>query len=63
MSEIACKAIEVLSENPLVGKELEDAVAYTQKKRFESRGIVERMQLQFQRDGKYLNELLEEIDA
>lgn len=62
-TETACKAIEILSENPLIGKELEEAVTYTQKKRFESHGVVERMQLQYQRDGKYLNELLEEINA
>lgn len=58
-SELACSKIEVISERSIFGKEADDIRKFTEQKRGESRDIVKRAAAQYQRQGKYLNEIIQ----
>ena len=57
----ACSHISILSETKLYGKELEDSILLSDRRRKEGRRIADQMQLKFRREGKYFDELLQEI--
>ena len=59
-TEFACSKIEIIEKKILRGKELDDIRQYTQKKRNESRDIVVSMAQKYQRDGQYLNEIIQQ---
>lgn len=59
-TDFACSKIEVIGEKILRGKELDDIKQYTRQKRSESRDIVLAMAQKYQRDGLYLNEILQQ---
>ena len=59
-TEFACSKIEIIEKKILRGKELDDIRQYTQKKRNESRDIVVSMAQKYQRDGRYLNEMIQQ---
>lgn len=58
-TEFACSKIEIIDEKKLRGKELDDVRQYTQKKRKEGRDIVIEMARKYQRNGLYLNEIIQ----
>lgn len=59
-TEFACSKIEVIEKKILRGKELDEVRQYTQQKRKDSRDIVVLMAQKFQRDGRYLNEIIQQ---
>lgn len=58
-SEFACSKIEIISERSIFGKEADDIRKFTEKKRMESRDIVKKATAQYQRQGEYLNEIIQ----
>lgn len=58
-SEFACSKIEIISERSIFGKEADDIRKFTEQKRKESRDIVKRSAMQYQRQGEYLNEIIQ----
>jgi len=54
----ACAKIDILDEKKLSGMEAEDAKTYSYQKRAESGNVVSRMKLKYQREGRFLNEIL-----
>lgn len=59
----ACDAITIVSSRDIFGKEADDMRRYTEQKRKESRNIVTEMKKKHQRDGVYLNEIIEKEKA
>lgn len=59
-TDAACRAINIVSERDIYGKEADDIRKYTERMRESSRDIVKRMQIQYQRKGRFLNEVIEE---
>lgn len=57
-TEAACKAVKIISERSLEPEELEKIRAYSAENRNKSRNIVNEMQVKYQREGLYLNELV-----
>lgn len=56
----ACGCIEIVSREDISGQEADDIREYVSAMRVQSRNIVQEMQLKYQREGKYLNELIQE---
>lgn len=58
-SEFACSKIEIISERSIFGKEADDIRKFTEERRKESRDIVKKVTAQYQREGEYLNEIIQ----
>lgn len=58
-TEFACSKIEIIDVRTLRRKELDDVRKYTKEKRLESRNIVTAMAQKYQREGLYLNEIVQ----
>lgn len=58
-TEFACSKIEIIDVRTLSRKELDDVRKYTKEKRLESRNIVTAMAQKYQREGLYLNEIVQ----
>lgn len=58
-TEFACSKIDILDKKILKGKELMDVKEYAERKRSKSRDIVKAMARKYQREGLYLNEIIE----
>lgn len=58
-SKFACSKIDVISERAIYGKEADDIRTYTMQKRAESRDVVRQAAMKYQRQGEYLNEIIE----
>ena len=58
-TKCACEAINIVSSRDIFGKEADDIRKYTREKRQEAFGIVTEMKKKYQRDGNYLNEIIE----
>ncbi len=58
-TKYACDAIKIVSSRDIFGKEADAIRKYTEQKRKESYGIVKEMKKKYQRDGFYLNEIVE----
>lgn len=59
-TDAACKAISIISERDIFEKEADDVRKYTERMRERSRDVVKYMQIQYQRRGQFLNEIIEE---
>lgn len=55
----ACDLIEILYEKDLYGQELEYARQYTYEHRQESKNIIQQAQMKYQREGLFLNEIVD----
>ncbi len=55
----ACGKIDILESKILKGKELADVRQYAEQKRSESRNVVNAMARKYQREGLYLNEIID----
>ena len=60
-TEHACSCIEILQEKELYGKELDDANRLAQKRRTKGGIVADQMQAKYRREGKFFDEILEEI--
>ena len=60
-TEFACESIKILAEHELYGQEADNIREYNQRQRFKSRDVIKDMRKKYQRDGKFLNELVEEM--
>lgn len=58
-TESACSKIEIIDVRTLRRKELDDVRKYTKEKRLESRNVVIAMAQKYQREGLYLNEIVQ----
>lgn len=58
-SGFACSKIDVISERAIYGKEADDIRIFTMQKRAESRDVVRQAAMKYQRQGEYLNEIIE----
>lgn len=58
-TDFACSKIDILDQKILKGKELFDIKQYSEKKRRASRNIVDAMARKYQREGLYLNEIID----
>lgn len=58
-TDFACSKIDILDTRILKGRELADVRQYAEQKRGESRNVVNTMARKYQREGLYLNELIE----
>lgn len=59
-TEFACSKIEIISERQLYGKEADDIRNYVTNMRMQSRDIIKTATIEYQRKGKYLNEIITE---
>ena len=57
-TEFACSKIEKLSEKYLFGKETEDLIAFSTRKRHEGKDIVLQMTDKYRNKGLYINQFL-----
>ncbi len=58
-TDFACSKIDILDTRILKGRELADVRQYAEQKRGESRNVVNTMARKYQREGLYLNEIIE----
>lgn len=58
-TDFACSKIDILDTRILKGRELADVRQYAEQKRGESRNVVNAMAKRYQREGLYLNEIIE----
>lgn len=58
-TDFACSKIDILDTRILKGRELADVRQYAEQKRGESRNVVNAMARKYQREGLYLNEIIE----
>lgn len=58
-TDYACSKIDIISERSIYGKEADDIRKYTIQKRSESRDAVRKAAMKYQRQGEYLNEIIE----
>lgn len=59
-TENACKAIRIVSSRDIFGKEADDIRRYTEQRRIMSCNAVTEMKKKYQRDGVYLNEIIDQ---
>lgn len=60
-TELACNCVTILEEKELYGKELDDAALLSQNRRREGKEIADSMQRRYRREGKYFDEILQEL--
>ena len=60
-TEAACGCVTILEEKELYGKELDDAVLLSGIRRKEGKEIADAMQLKYRREGKYFDEILQDL--
>lgn len=58
-TNLACSVIDIQSEKELYGKELEDALEMSIRRRKEGSEVANKMQLKYRREGLYFDEILE----
>lgn len=57
----ACSKIEIISERMIMDNEIDNIAAYSFKKKQESRNVIEKMSIAYQRKGLYLNEFIDNL--
>ena len=57
----ACACVTVLEEMELYGKELDDAILLSEKRRRDGKEIADVMQRKYRREGKYFDEILQDL--
>lgn len=56
----ACKQIVVLERHEITGKEADDALQFSAQKREEGTNVVNKMAAKYNREGKFLSEIIED---